>query len=130
MKSLFFNLKTCLFLFISCATTSVAVAQDLTNKDGIPILPQAKDWSFGLDATRLIKEADFNFVSNSQAITGKYMITANSAYRMGLRLGFNNYTSKIMVEDRAAASSSVIAYPSGIGLKEKCLETQCSRRWN
>lgn len=109
--------KTFLLLFLLNGI-SAGFSQDLTNKDGIPILPQAKDWGIGLDATRLIKDADFNFVSTSQAITGKYFKDAHTAYRASIRLGFNNYTTKVMVDDRVAASSSVIAYPSAVVQKE------------
>lgn len=118
MKSTHILFKTIFSLLLLNSAHNALLAQDLTNKNGIPILPQAKDWSFGIDATKLIQDVDFNFVSSSQAITGKYMITANSAYRMSLRLGFNNYTSKEMTEDRAAAASSVIAYPSAVVMKE------------
>jgi hypothetical protein len=106
-----------LVLCLSAAITPL-FSQDLTNKNGISILPQAKEWSLGIDATRLIQDVDFNFVSTSRAITGKYMITAQTAYRMSLRLGFNNYTTIEMTTDRAAASSSVIAYPSAVVMKE------------
>lgn len=93
-------------------------AQDLTSKDGSPILPQAKDWSIGLDATRLIKNASFDFVSTSQAITAKYFKNANTAYRIGVRVGLNNWVTKSMVPDRVAGTSSVIAYPAATVMKE------------
>lgn len=103
-------------LFFYC--NSDFFAQDLTNKEGVPILPAAKDWALGLDATRLIKNADFNFVSSTQALTGKYFLTAHTAYRFSLRLGLNNWTSKEMTLDRVAASSSVVAYPAADKMKE------------
>jgi len=108
------NLLLCLYIFFA----SAGFAQDLTSKNGEPILPQAKDWSIGLDATRLIKNASFDFVSTSQAITGKYFKDAHTAYRIGVRVGFNNWTTKSMVPDRAAGTSTVIAYPAATVMKE------------
>ena len=93
-------------------------AQDLTSKDGESILPQAKDWSIGLDATKLIKNASFDFISTSQAITAKYFKDAKTAYRIGLRVGVNNWTTKEQVIDRLAATSTVVAFPASHTMKE------------
>lgn len=94
-------------------------AQDLTSKLGEPILPKEKDWSIGIDATRLIKDANFGFLNTSQAITGKYFKTANIAYRVALRIGLNSWNSKSMVIDRVAASTSTAAaYPAAVAMKE------------
>jgi len=110
-------MKKLLFI-VSLFSVISGFSQDLTSKEGIPILPQAKDWSIGLDATRLIKNASFDFLSTSQAITVKYMKDANTAYRIGARLGLNSWTSKGMVPDRVAGTSSVIAYPAATAMKE------------
>ena len=107
-----------LFIILSVLITFTGFSQDLTSKEGVPILPQAKDWSIGLDATRLIKNASFDFVSTSQAITGKYFKDAQTAYRFGVRVGLNNWTTKAMVPDRVAGTSSVIAYPAATVMKE------------
>jgi hypothetical protein len=108
--------KIILLLFVLSAISGFS--QDLTSKNGEPILPQAKDWSIGLDATKLIKNAAFDFVSTSQAITGKYFKDATTAYRFGVRVGLNNWTTKSFVPDRVAGTSSVIAYPAAIPMKE------------
>lgn len=118
MKSKVTSLHSTLIFLILFAANTPFFSQVLTNKNGIPILPDAKDWSLGIDATRLIEDVEFNFVSTSKALTAKYMVTANTAYRMSLRLGLNNYTTKVMVDDRVAASSSVIAYPSAVEMTE------------
>ncbi|PBQ30372.1 hypothetical protein CNR22_00870 [Sphingobacteriaceae bacterium] len=107
-----------LLLALSICISGATFAQDLTSKNGEAILPQAKDWSIGLDATRLIKNASFDFVSTSQAITGKYFKDASTAYRIGVRIGVNSWTTKAMVTDRAAASSTIIAYPAAVPSKE------------
>ncbi len=106
-------------LFITlCLLSITLVAQDLTSKMGEPILPKEKDWSIGIDATRLIKDANFGFLNTSQAITGKYFKTATTAYRAAVRLGLNSWNSKSMVVDRVAATSSVVAYPAAVTMKE------------
>jgi len=107
-----------LLILLSAFITATGFAQDFTSKEGAPILPEAKDWSIGLDATRLIKNANFNFVSNSQAITVKYFKNAKTAYRIGVRIGLNNWVTKNMVPDRVAATSSIVAYPAATALKE------------
>jgi len=97
--------------------TAAMFSQDLTSKDGESILPQEKDWSIGIDATRLIKNASFDFVSSSQALQGKYFKDAKTAYRIGVRIGINNYFTKERVLDRVASTSTVIAYPAAQPLK-------------
>jgi hypothetical protein len=107
-----------LVIFFSVLYSGCFLAQDLTSKEGEPILPQAKDWSFGIDATYLIKNIGFGFTSNSQAIQVKYMKDAKTAFRIGARIGVNDWTSKAFVPDRVAATSSVVAYPAAAGLKQ------------
>ncbi len=105
-----------IFLFV--LIMNVTHAQDLTSKMGEPILPQAKDWCIGVDATKLIKKASFDFTSNAQTITGKYMVTAKKAYRIGLRIGVNSWSTSNIVRDRAQSTSSVVAYPAIFPTKE------------
>jgi hypothetical protein len=93
-------------------------AQTLMSKHGEPILPQAKDWSIGFDATKLIKTATFEFLSGSQAITGKYFVDSATAYRAALRLGVNTWNNRSKVDDRVARSNSVIAYPAPVAQKQ------------
>jgi hypothetical protein len=93
-------------------------AQDLTSRLGEPFLPEAKDWSIGFDATRLIKVATFEFLSASQAVTGKYFIDPHTAYRASLRLGLNTWSMRSLVLDRVASSSSIVAYPAAKPMKQ------------
>jgi hypothetical protein len=113
MKMNFFS--KCLVLLLAANNL---MAQDLTSKNGEVILPQAKDWCIGVDATKLIKNAKFDFAGGLQTITGKYFLDAKTAYRMGLRIGVNNVTTKNRTTDRVASTSSVIAYPSAKPTKE------------
>ncbi len=109
--------KILAFVSLVCASF-YGFSQDLTSKEGAPILPQAKDWSFGIDATRFIKNASFDFVSTAQALSLKYFKDPKTAYRIGIRVGLNSWTTKAMVDDRVAASSTVSAYPAAVVMKE------------
>ncbi len=93
-------------------------SQDLTTAKGELILPQAKDWGLSIDATKLIKSPGFDYLTSVQSISAKYFKDAQTAYRFGFRVGLNNWTSKAYVTDRAAVTSSVIAYPAIVAVKE------------
>jgi hypothetical protein len=112
-------MKNILIVFL--LAVGVAHAQDSTNvlrsKNGEPVLPEAKDWGLSIDATKFIKNAEFNFMSQAQTIMFKYFKDARTAYRIGVRVGVNEWTTKAMVTDRAAATSTVIAYPAAVPMK-------------
>ena len=83
-------------MFIGVAAT----AQELTSKKGFPILPEAGDWGLGVGANSTLNylgnlmngnnvAPSFSW-QNNNVITGKYFKDANTAYRVGLRLGFNS----------------------------------------
>lgn len=111
-------MKKLLILLSICFTTCFYSQKVLLSKDSIPVLPQEKDWSFGIDATYFIKSVGFGFTSSSQAILVKYMKTPNMAYRIGARIGVNDWTTKSFVADRIAATGSVVAYPAAVELKQ------------
>lgn len=116
-----YTLKSRLKFFLMLMSLGISFsyqAQDLTSKEGEPILPQAKDWGISLDATRFIKNASFDFVSTAQSISLKYFKDPKTAYRVGVRIGLNNWTTKAMVDDRVAASSTLSAYPAAVVMKE------------
>jgi hypothetical protein len=82
-------------------------AQDMNSKKGTPILPVSGDWSIGIGANSSLNyfgnllngNADNSPMSfdwtngNDNVITGKMMKDANTAYRVGLRLGFGSTTA-------------------------------------
>lgn len=111
-------MKKLLLLGLFLSVFKIVLAQDLTSHQGEVILPEAKDWSFGIDATKFIKNAKFDFLTSAQTITGKYFIDPKTAYRFGLRIGYNNWTTKTYVTDKVAATSSVQAYPAAVAVKE------------
>ena len=90
-------------LMIACAlATTVASAQDMNSKKGTPILPASGDWSIGVNASsfldyagNLMNGSNSAFVfdwQNPGVITGKMMKDDNTAYRVGVRLGFGSAT--------------------------------------
>jgi hypothetical protein len=105
---------------------SAAFAQDLTSKKGEQILPEAGDWSIGVDATPFLQymgnffgkstsntAPTFSFLAG-QSITGKYFVDPQTAYRGTLRIGLRSNTQRSMVEDRLRAldPTTVTSYPT------------------
>lgn len=99
-----------------------AFAQDLTSKKGEPFLPEAKEWSIGIDATPFLNYVGnffgktgpnvaptFNNYSLNQTITGKYFKDASTAYRATLRIGLNNQKNKNAVDKFAAPTALTAA---------------------
>lgn len=111
---------------IACAMSLTgAFAQDLTSKKGEPILPEAGDWSIGVDATPFLNymgnffgkssnntAPTFDFLNSNQTITGKYFSDAQMAYRASLRLGFSNLSTKENAADRSYVPKNPNSYPS------------------
>src|SRR5688500_10229821 len=96
--------KSITMLALAFGVTST-FAQDLTSKKGEQILPEAEDWSIGIDATPFLEymgnffgktspnaAPTFNFLNSNQTITGKYFTEATMAYRASLRIGFGSVT--------------------------------------
>jgi hypothetical protein len=93
-----------------------AFAQDLTSKKGEQILPEAEDWAISVDASPFLdylgnffgksssnSAPTFNFLNSSNTlIMGKYFVDPQTAYRVGLRIGFGGNTQRNMVNDRHA----------------------------
>ena len=100
-----------------------AFAQDLTSKKGEPFLPEAGDYAISIDATPFLNYAGnffgksasnnaptWNFLNGNSTIVGKKFIDANTAYRVGVRLGFGSTSDKRNVA--ALPTSTVNAYPT------------------
>ena len=121
--------KSGLVIALAFGITS-AFAQDLTSKKGEPILPEAGDWSIGIDATPFLTYAGgflsgagataptMGFFSTNNAILGKKFIDEKTAYRGGLRLGIGSSKSTAIVADLstgAAATATVNNVTKGSG---------------
>lgn len=122
--------KTITILALAFGVTG-AYAQDLTSKKGEQILPEAEDWSIGVDATPFLNymgnffgksssnsAPTFNFLNSNQTITGKYFVEAQKAYRASLRIGLGNQTEKSTVVDRAFVAGATSNYPNPDPTKE------------
>ena len=124
--------KTATIIALAFGITS-ASAQDLTSKKGEPYLPEAGDYAVSIDATPFLYYAGnffgksnftnnnglitsgnpaptWNFLNGNNTITGKYFVDANTAYRVGLRLGFATGKDRRMVT--ALPTSTVNTYPT------------------
>src|SRR5689334_11447890 len=100
-------------LLITAALASTCIfasAQDMMSKKGTPILPEAGDWSIGVDATDLIlyfgnlftKDANNNASLSpqvNQTLTGLYVKDENTAFRVRLRIGFGSTSNDELLPD-------------------------------
>lgn len=105
-------------LLITLVFSITVSAQELLNKEGEAILPKKGSWAIGLDATKLVKQVAFDYASSSQAITVKHFKDDQTAYRIGARIGVNQFVTKEKELDRLAATSTVIAFPAAEPLKQ------------
>ncbi len=102
-----------------------AYAQDLTSKKGEPILPEADDWSIGVDATPFLNYAG-NFIGGNglnsaptftnyganQTIVAKKFTDAQNAYRVIFRLGMHSQSFKNKVLQPVASTSAAVTFPT------------------
>jgi hypothetical protein len=120
--------KTSLMIALAFGV-STAFAQDLTSKKGEPILPEAEDWAISLDANPIFTfvgnafngntsnaAPGVNWLNGNQTIIGKKFIDEKSAYRVLVRLGFTNQTTKAMIAD--ASVTTPPTYPAAPAMKE------------
>lgn len=107
---------------------SSAFAQ-LTSKKGETILPEADDWSIGVDATPFLNYAGnlfngnlgngaptWNFLNANQTIIGKMFTSETTAYRAILRIGMTSNKSVAMIAD--ATVTTAPTYPNLPSMKE------------
>ena len=101
-------MKKITLMIAAVAMFFAANAQDeFLSKRGMPILPEAGDYSIGIDATPFFQYAgqilggnattapNFGWTADHpMQITGKYMVDANTAYRAVFRLGFTSDKDK------------------------------------
>jgi hypothetical protein len=94
-------MKKLLIAAALASTCMFASAQDMMSKRGTPILPEAGDWSIGVDATDLIryfgnlftKDANNNSSLSpqiNQTLTGLYVKDETTAFRLKLRIGYGS----------------------------------------
>jgi hypothetical protein len=119
---------------------AITNAQQLTSKNGTPILPEAGEWSIGFDAIPVLEyfgnlfnnHTDNDVMAgytsgNHQTIVGRYMKDENTAYRLKLGINMRSSSSKFFVpqdnstvvptpqvEDERSISSMNITIGAGI----------------
>ena len=130
--------KSIALILVSCAVIPV-FAQDLTSKKGEPILPEAKDWAISIEANpflnyvgNLFGKSNFtkdssktttgnvaptwNFLNGNNMIIGKYFKDEKTAYRIGVRIGLNNQSTKKNLADQSITTTQ--NYPDLVKTKE------------
>ena len=121
------NMKKSVLALAMAFGVTGAFAQDLTSKKGEPFLPEAGDWSIGIDASPLFDYAksmigagagatspSFNFLTGNNVIIGKMYKDEKTAYRAAIRLNStsNKYSHAITdaAQLSATASTSTAAF--------------------
>ncbi|MEO8087550.1 MAG: hypothetical protein ABI763_12055, partial [Bacteroidota bacterium] len=101
-------MKKLLITAALASTCILASAQDMMSKRGTPILPEAGDWSIGVDGTDMIryfgnlftKDANNNSSLSpqvNQTLVGLYVKDENTAFRLKLRIGFGSQSTDNIV---------------------------------
>ena len=110
--------KVGLTLLVALVFVFSANAQ-LKNKQGETILPETGDWAIGIDAAPILgyfgnmfnantsNNMSWAFTNGSNQIFGKYFTSENEAYRVGLRIGFVNQSTKNNVVKDDTASTAI-----------------------
>ena len=106
-------------LFAATFLVASVYGQNIRSKNGERVLPQAQDWSIGIDANPFFSylkgligqgnnatSPSVNYLLGNQMITGKYFLQSDLAVRGSLRIGVNTNTRNNMVGDRAASGTT------------------------
>ena len=128
-------MKRVIMLLTVTFLVSSVYGQNLRSKNGERVLPQAQDWSIGIDANPffsylkgLIGQGNnattpsFNYLLNNQMITGKYFVQSDLALRASLRLGVNSSNRKNIVADRAVTGTPT--FPAVPNMVENEMQTR------
>lgn len=115
--------KIALMVLVAFGFMVTTNAQDLTSKNGTPILPEAGDFAVGIDASPIFNffgnfvkinsgaafndPAAFNFIDGNNYIYGKYFVDAETAYRGRIRLGFGSVSDKEYIQQDGQADPLV-----------------------
>jgi hypothetical protein len=121
--------KSTLVIAALAFSASAAFAQDLTSKKGEAFLPEAGDWSIGIDATPVLNYVGnfiggnglnaaptWNFLNTNQTIIGKMYSTETMAYRGIVRIGFNSTSHTAQIADATATTPPT--YPNLPAMKD------------
>jgi hypothetical protein len=89
---------------------SAVSAQDMMSKKGTPILPEVGDYWIGIDAVPFLdyfgnlmngsnSAPSWSFTNDGLAITGGYVVDANTSYRGKVRIGIGSSTMNYATEN-------------------------------
>lgn len=129
-------MRKLVLLAVLTSMISVAYAQDaMVNKKGVPILPEAGDWSIGIDAVPFIDWAfDKSRIMSNTSVTsagsavqaqmpmtlvGLYMKDANTAYRMKLGINFSSHS-----EDHIVGANNLTSNPTAYPNENKVTDSK------
>jgi hypothetical protein len=121
--------KSTLLLAALAFSATAAFAQDLTSKKGETYLPEAGDWSIGIDATPVLNYVGnmfngntfnaaptWNFLNTNQTIIGKMYKDETTAMRGIVRIGFNSMSHTAEIAD--ATQTTAPTYPNLPSMKD------------
>jgi hypothetical protein len=115
--------KSVLALAMAFGVTG-AFAQDLTSKKGEPYLPEAGDWSIGIDATPFLNYAGqffsnagasaptWNHLNSNNTIVGKMYKDEKTAYRAIVRLGMTSKSWEAETAKPMPSTTPAIGFPT------------------
>jgi hypothetical protein len=117
-EKLFIMKKIITILMLTLSLSTFVNAQELTSKNGVPILPEKEEWALGIDAMPFFYYFGNMFNGNMSnggpsfdftgaypmTLYGKYMVDAKTAYRVKLQITYNSLTDKELVPMDALSS--------------------------
>ena len=125
-----------LSILVLTLCTTAAFAQRVTTKDGRQILPEAGDWSIAIDANPFLdyignfiggtdnnSSPSWNYLTQLQTITGKYMVSEEMAYRGTVRIGLTSGSDVVLVAEEGASAPTFPEIPSLVENKMKMSAT-------
>lgn len=131
-------MKKSVLLLAAAFGVSGAFAQDLTSKKGEPFLPEAGDWSIGIDATPFLNYAgnmlssagntapSWNHLNANNTIIGKMFKDEKTAYRGILRIGMNSNTWTAETAKPTASTTTAPVFPAKSEVVEDKLKASSS----
>lgn len=125
-----------LSILVLALFTTAAFAQRVTTKDGRQILPEEGDWSIAIDANPFLNylgnfiggvdansAPSWNYLTQLQTITGKYMVTEEMAYRATVRIGLTSGSDVVLVAEEGATPPTYPDLPSLVENKMRMSST-------
>jgi len=111
-------MKKSTVLVAALALTATSAFAQLTNKNGEAYLPESGDYAIGIDAAPVLSyfgnalngntnNAPFGwqYTNVNTMITGKMFTSETTAYRVGLRIGFNTASSTQEIPDASVTTA-------------------------